>query len=655
MGFVFDLAYQGDGEVQNLVRTGAEIYGYKFDPRSDVAGANILRFVGKSRKVLELGAGPGSISRPLKTINNCDVTAVERDTNSVTALREFCDEVHQLDLNDPDWPDRLNGRQFDNIVMADVLEHLYDPWSTLRRAIPLLREHGSFVVSVPHAGHAEVLACLIDNDFEYRDTGLLDRTHIRFFGMKNIQALFEDAELKIVDFAFVVRPPEKGDFKRRWKRLPSHARAALESTDFGTVYQVVVRAERPTLHPALPGKVLLDYPQPSEHKLKFVAFYLPQLNPIPENDEGCGTGFTEWANTSKAQPLFAGHYQPHIPADLGFYDLRSREVQHKQIDLAKKYGIDAFCFHYYWFKGKKLLERPTQEFLNDQDANIEFCLCWANENLIKQEYSLEADIGFIDSIIPYFEDQRYLRLDGRPVLVIYRPQEMPEPKATALRWREHCRKAGIGEIHLIAALTHDNAPNRKDFKFEEFGYDSGLEFPPHGASVKNWAKRQGVRANFLAGYPEFAASYVRRDYGARRVFRTVVPSWDNTARKQEQAFLLVDANPENYERWLNEAASKTIAEREPNERLIFINAWNEWAEGCHLEPDLRFGKGFLEATHRVKKRKSTDDSLTRAAQMPVVRPARSGLGWRKQAADKLKGIPLLYPAARAIYRAVARR
>lgn len=655
--------------MQKQTRSSADIYQYSFDPNSDSAGANVLRLVGHNKSVLELGAGPGSIARLLVEINKCNVTAVERDGACAALLKNFCSNVHQLDLNEPEWPKIFEGRQFENIVIADVLEHLHDPWATLERALPLLRDDGSFVVSLPHVGHASVMACLLDNDFEYRDCGLLDRTHIRFFGIKNIQLLFEEAGLKIADFAFVVRKPEQTEFAKRWATLPSHTKTMLQSADFGNVFQVVLRAERNQLRPTVPGKVLLDHsPTRHHHNLKFIAFYLPQFHPIPENDEWWGEGFTEWTNTSKAQPLFPGHYQPHVPSDLGFYDLRLREVQHEQIAMARQYGIDAFCFHYYWFNGRRLLERPVEEFLKDEKADIEFCLCWANESwsrrwngseddlLIKQEYSLESDVDFINSVIPYFKDRRYLRIDDKPALVVYRPQQIPTPERAAQRWRDRCREAGIGEIHLIAALTFDNSVKRPDFLIEELGYDSGVEFPPHGRIAPNISKRLLGDVNVgpqIIDYSDLANQYLALDHSQRRVFRGVVPSWDNTPRRKELSLVLLNADPDKYERWLHEAALKTILERLPSERLVFINAWNEWAEGCHLEPDQRFGKGFLEATSRVKLWKSA------AAPLPLRPSEQASIGLRAElrrwGMRTFQHIPFAWSVARAVYRTLIKR
>lgn len=591
-------------------------YSYKVDPKADTAAAHVLRFVGGDKTVLDVGAGPGSITKPMVELNKCRVSAVEFDANSCDVLRGFCDDVVQCDLNDHSWIDILSSRAFDVVVLADVLEHLYDPWTTLKLAAGLLNEQGSVVVSLPHASHAAVIACLLNNDFDYRDWGLLDRTHIRFFSMKNIEALFERAGLKIVDSAFVIRRPEESEFADAWAALPRETRAAVETGAYAHVYQVVVQAVPANEKTSLPVHSLLDRRVPQANKLKYIAFYLPQFHPIPENDLWWGKGFTEWTNVTKAQPLFPGHYQPHLPADLGFYDLRVREVQHEQINYAKHYGIDAFCFHFYWFAGRRILNGPLDDFLADPQADIDFCICWANENwtrrwdaaehdvLLEQTYSLENDTAFMVSLLPLFADKRYIRVNGAPLLIVYRPQHMPDPRATAELWRQICRESGIGEIHLVAALTHGN------MDYEQFGFDAGVQFPPHSPQGRDLRERvsahQRLKGSAFA-YRDIAEQYLAYDYEERRVYRTVMPSWDNTARVGNNALVVLHGTPGNYERWLGAASYKTVVERSSEDRLVFINAWNEWAEGCHLEPDRKYGSAFLESTLRVKSGQSSID------------------------------------------------
>lgn len=351
--------------------------------------------------------------------------------------------------------------------------------------------------------------------------------------------------------------------------------------------------------------------------IRLVAFYLPQFHPIPENDEWWGKGFTEWTNASRAEPLFAGHYQPHLPADLGFYDLRLKEIRREQIKLAKAAGIDAFCYHYYWFSGKRLLEKPLDDMLADKESDMPFCLCWANENwtrrwnggdqdiLAEQKYLPEDRLRFVEDIAPYILDPRYIRVDGRPLLIIYRPQNIPDIRATAEEWRKHFRQIGVGEVHLCAALIFNN------LDYTQFGFDSGVEFPPHNRVLLG-VNCVNTRIQFhqpfmgcVMRYHDLANAYLNRDQTGQNIFRAVFPSWDNTARSRHQALIFINGTPENYEHWLSRTIAQTRQEHPNSDRLVFINAWNEWAEGCHLEPDQKHGRKFLEATLRAKNGLST--------------------------------------------------
>ncbi len=348
--------------------------------------------------------------------------------------------------------------------------------------------------------------------------------------------------------------------------------------------------------------------------VRLIAFYLTQFHPTPENDAWWGKGFTEWTNVTKATPLFGGHYQPHLPADFGFYDLRVRETRHDQIRTAKQYGIDGFCYHYYWFSGTRILNRPLDDMLADAESDMPFCLCWANENwtrrwdaaeneiLIAQKYLPNDDLDFIKSLIPFFSDDRYIRIDGAPLLIVYRPQHLPDARRTAAVWREYCRSIGIGELHLCAALTHGNED------YTKFGFDSGVEFPPHNTRCRNIADQIPFHEPFRGSvlqYQAVAQSYLERRYAHSNVFRGVFPSWDNTARTNNRALIILNGTPANYEYWLAESLRMTSRDFPDEERFIFINAWNEWAEGCHLEPDRKFQLQFLEATLRAKNQESS--------------------------------------------------
>ena len=341
---------------------------------------------------------------------------------------------------------------------------------------------------------------------------------------------------------------------------------------------------------------------------RLIAFYLTQFHPIPENDLWWGKGFTEWTNVTKAKPLFEGHRQPHLPTDFGFYDLRVRETRQDQIKVAQKYGIDGFCYHYYWFSGKRILNLPLDDMLSDAESNMPFCLCWANENwtrrwdgadqeiLIAQQYLPDDDLNFIKSLVPFLQDKRYILVEGKPYLIVYYPQHLPNAGKTIAIWRDYCRTIGLGEIHVCAALTHGNED------YIKFGFDSGVEFPPHNpksANINSQVEFSNIFQGTLMQYATIAQSYLDRNYDTLRIFKTIFPSWDNTARIKERALVVLNGTPENYECWL--ASTIDLVKRlGRKDELVFINAWNEWAEGCHLEPDQWYGRQFLQATLNAK-------------------------------------------------------
>jgi lipopolysaccharide biosynthesis protein len=344
--------------------------------------------------------------------------------------------------------------------------------------------------------------------------------------------------------------------------------------------------------------------------VRVVAFYLPQFHPTPENDRWWGKGFTEWTNVTKASPLFEGHYQPHLPTDLGFYDLRLRQTRRDQITMAKQHGIDAFCYHYYWFSGERLLHEPLDDMLQDPGSDMPFCLCWANESwtrrwdaadhevLIAQKYLPEDDLRFIQDLLPFLRDPRYLLVDGRPLLIVYRPQHLPDARVSVGIWRAHCREAGLGEIHVCAALTHGNEG------YEQYGFDSGVEFPPHNMrcqTVNAQINFYAAFSGYVVQYADVANAFLQRTYplGAR-VFKTVFPSWDNTARTGSRAVVVLNGTPGNFAQWLSSTMGLARSNPTQGEKLVFINAWNEWAEGCHLEPDRRYGNAFLRATLQAR-------------------------------------------------------
>jgi GT2 family glycosyltransferase len=343
------------------------------------------------------------------------------------------------------------------------------------------------------------------------------------------------------------------------------------------------------------------------NRVRLIAFYLPQFHPIPENDLWWGKGFTEWRKVTQARPLFDGHYQPHLPADLGFYDLRIPEIMEQQEELARRYGIEGFCYYYYWFNGKRLLETPLERMLKNGHSDFPFCLCWANENwtrrwdggekdiLIAQHHSEEDDLAVIRDLIRYFKHPNYVRVNGKPLLLIYRVNIFPDFRRTAQIWREECRREGIGEIYLVMAETFELS--LKNYAPEEFGLDAAVEFPPHGS----WGRVSvpKLSPNFtgdIVNYKSEALIYSLKSFPKHIRYKTVMPSWDNSARRQNSATIFINSSPGAYQAWLEFAIRKTREQYSGDHRIVFVSAWNEWAEGNHLEPDQRYGHQYLEAT-----------------------------------------------------------
>jgi len=342
-------------------------------------------------------------------------------------------------------------------------------------------------------------------------------------------------------------------------------------------------------------------------KTKLIAFYLPQYHPIPENDLWWGEGFTEWTNVRKAKPNFDGHYQPRKPGDLGYYDLRDSTVQKKQISLAKKFGVYGFCFYYYWFSGKRLLEQPLNLFLEDKDLEFPFCICWANENWTRRWDGLESEVliaqnhspddyhNFIRNIAPMLQDERYIRINGKPLLIVYRASLLDNPAAATAIWREECINLGIGEIYLAAVQSFDIQDPRI------YSFDSAIEFPPFSIPpiYVDHSSLQITNPDFHGTIQDYRITATLKmlepepDYIR---FRTIMPAWDNTARRQNNSLIFINSKPSLYKKWLETAIEYTQNHLPTDHQYIFINAWNEWAEGAYLEPDEIYGTDYLQAT-----------------------------------------------------------
>lgn len=353
--------------------------------------------------------------------------------------------------------------------------------------------------------------------------------------------------------------------------------------------------------------------------VRLVAYFLPQFHRIPENDLWWGKGFTDWTNVTKSYPRFRGHYQPHLPGELGFYDLGDPETLYRQAALARRYGVHGFCIHHYWFNGKRLLEKPLKNLLDHPDIDIQFCLNWANENwsrrwdgsdhevLISQKYSPEDDIAFARSLEAALADRRYIRINGRPLLMLYRPGLLPDAQATVERWRNHFVRAGLGNPYIIMPQAFGA------YDPKEFGMDAAAGFPPHYTGFHNARVRRWIR--LLS--PRYKSTILSYDQMVRRSLTNtppftyipgVCPSWDNHARRQEGGQVFVGSTPQKYGEWLRGACEYVLSHSTGEERLVFVNAWNEWAEGTHLEPDRYYGYAFLAETARVLNGLSSDSA-----------------------------------------------
>lgn len=341
-----------------------------------------------------------------------------------------------------------------------------------------------------------------------------------------------------------------------------------------------------------------------------IAIYLPQYHPIPENDKAWGDGFTEWTNVKKAKPLFEGHYQPHVPhEDIGYYDLRDPGVLIKQAAIAKEYGIYGFAFYHYWFNGKQLLETPLENMLKSGKPDFPFLYIWANENwtkrwdgldneiIIKQDYSLDDDLEHIKYLCEHvFSDERYIKIEGKPVFAIYRSELFPDIEATLKIWRSKAKDYGYNDLYLIRVESFIKNSNPI-----ELGFDAAMEFSPNfntsGASIQT---NGSLRFYDYAKVISYQYLNTKRSYPR---YRTVFPCWDNVARKKENGTVFINNILEAFQFSLKESIGYTREKFKDDQQYFFINAWNEWGEGCHIEPDKKHGYLYLETISDILQNK----------------------------------------------------
>jgi glycosyltransferase involved in cell wall biosynthesis len=361
-------------------------------------------------------------------------------------------------------------------------------------------------------------------------------------------------------------------------------------------------------------------PQGAKLRAKILAYYLPQFHAFPENDKWWGTGFTEWTNIARGVPRFEDHYQPRIPRDLGFYSLEDVETIKKQVRLAEAGGIYGFVFYYYWFNRKRLLERPVEKFLKDRDIKMPFCLMWANENwtrrwdgmegevLISQDYRADDDGRLLADFNRHFKDPRYIRIQGRPLLMIYRPGLIADAANVISRWRKNFEKKFAESPIFIMSQSFD------DYDPTKLGMDGAIEFPPHKLTkhvplVNSETKiLDDTFSGQIYSYDDVARYSINEAVPEFPLIKTIVPSWDNDARRQGNGLVIQGSTPQKYEAWLSVLVEKARTATFFGEPIVCVNAWNEWCEGAYLEPDLHFGSAYLNATARAATGLTRDSS-----------------------------------------------
>ena len=370
----------------------------------------------------------------------------------------------------------------------------------------------------------------------------------------------------------------------------------------------------------------------SERKIKFLAYYLPQYHPIPENDAWWGKGFTEWTNVAKAKPLFKGHYQPILPADLGFYDLRSPEVQRQQAQLAQQYGVDGFIYYQYWFgNGKMLLEQPSEQMLKNKDIILPFCFCWANETwkgiwhgldnpavLIEQTYQgKQGFIAYFNYLLPFFKDERYIKVNNKPMFHIYRIEDIPDLEMFLETFNNLATQAGFNGVYFVATILGN--PNVVDLNRRIYGY-VGLDAFYKMRYSKNFffvdksflgkienkirikldgSYKIGVRTKPLVFDYKKGVSTFNIKFPNTKYISCVFPNWDNSARSGKRSLIYKNSTPTAWQEHLQIAVNELLKNPE-NPSFVMIKSWNEWAEGNYLEPDQKFGLQWLEAIKNVK-------------------------------------------------------
>ena len=355
--------------------------------------------------------------------------------------------------------------------------------------------------------------------------------------------------------------------------------------------------------------------QNSKLKARVIAYYLPQFHPIPENDEWWGKGFTEWTNVGLAKPLFKGHYQPRVPADLGYYDLRLPEVREAQAQMARKAGVEGFAYWHYWWAGKQLIERPFNEVLKTGKPDFPFCLSWANETwsgvwigspgkiLMEQTYPGKEDHEkHFYTVLEAFHDPRYINVDGQPVFVIYRPLHIPDTRLFIEFWNELALKNGLNGIHFVGIAT---VPRKQTSEILALGFNAVNTVGTYEAEdIIDGKLKHKIKNNLMERiggiilnkyrYDDIVNNIFSRNDSLDNVYPTILPQWDNSPRSGKRSIIYTNSTPDKFKKHVQQAI-EIINDKSIEHKILFLKSWNEWAEGNYVEPDINYGHGYLNA------------------------------------------------------------
>jgi hypothetical protein len=511
------------------------------------------------------------------------------------------------------------------ISLRDVLYYLYVKLiaaTVLRRTIKMIKSSGLFDEETYVKSNPEMDLGGVDPIIHYL---LFGRFYGKIPGKDFLKAFFVNtgshkiqAKFSLFQWIFhkrdqfrIISQKELIDTVRQDQPpIINEIKVEIEISDLYKAYQL------PETDPCYEKEDSQEIP---ETTLKLIAYYLPQYHPFKENDEFWGRGFTEWTNVTKARPFFKEHIQPRLPGELGFYDTRIKDVMKRQIELAKQHGIYGFCFHHYFFQGKPVMRVPLNQILSNKEMDFPFCLHWANESwstrfdgygreggmLIEQKHSAEDDLAFFRDIEYALNDKRYIRIDGKPLLLVYRPGLFPDIESTTNRWRECAARSGIGDLFLVMIQTGFD----EFLDPTEYGFDAAAEFPPHRS--RNISIRDRVKLydpdfkGYVCSYQDVMKGSIEREKPEYRLFKGIFPNWDNTPRIRNSV-IYHGSEPVLYQEWLESIGRYTKQNFPSSQQLIFINAWNEWAEGAYLEPDRHYGYAYLNATSRALRKISTN-------------------------------------------------